>query len=281
MTLTSYRHCLFCFLEYIEKKGKRIKELTREDILDYISYLKQKGLTPNSLSVYMHRVKGFFKHLEADCYILINPTDDLVIKRVPPKNPVVLSEKEMKKLIDQPNTSTRLGIRDRAMFEVLYSTGIRLKELNNLTIFDIDTSNGFLRVNKGKFSKDRFSPLSRAACYWLNQYIKHVRPRLTKNNPRENALFVGYCSHKKLNPLIIERKVKDFAKLAGIKKRVTPHTFRHTFATHMLENGADIVKIQNLLGHRHLSVTQRYTTVTVKGVKQEHTKHHPREKEKE
>jgi len=214
-------------------------------------------------------------------YILINPADELIIHRVRPKKPVVLTEAEIKRIINVPNTSTKIGLRDRAMLEVLYSTGIRLRELNNLNVFDIDTANGFLRVNKGKFSRDRFAPLNRAACYFLNQYIKHARPHLTKNNPRETALFVGYCTHKKMNPVVIQQKIRAFAKAAGIKKRVTVHTFRHTFATHMLENGADIEKVKDLLGHKHLEVTQRYTSHTVKGMKETHAKHHPREKEAE
>lgn len=280
-SIDSYFRCLIKFLLWMEETlNKRITEVTKEDIIKYNLVLNSKGYKPNSVQRHMHSVRRFFIWLEEKFYILINPCETLTIPKPQQPIPIVLTPKEITKIINQPNTSTFTGIRDRAMLEVLYSTGIRLGELHNLTIFDIDTSSGFLRVNKGKFSKDRFTPLTKAACYWLKQYIHQVRPKFTKNKPKENALFVGQMG-KRIHILIVERLIRQYARQAKIKKRVTVHTFRHSIATHLLDNDTDIVTVQQLLGHQQLTTTQRYTKVQPKQIKQMHEKYHPREQDKE
>lgn len=279
-SIASYQYCLNKFFSYLTKKERSLKELRKEDILEYGAELKGKGYSARTIERALHSIKGFFKYLEATFYILVNPTEKLLLRRIPPGLPVVLTENETKRILNQPNTSTLAGIRDRTMLEVLYSTGIRLNELHNLTIFDIDTSSGFLRVTKGKLSKDRFVPLTRVACYYLKEYLNKVRPRFTKNKPKENALFVGQKG-RRINQAIIQRLIKDYAKKARLKKRVTAHTFRHTFATHLLQNDVDIFKIQKLLGHTRPSITQLYTRIMPKQIKEAHKRHHPREKDKE
>lgn len=280
-SIDSYFLCTMRFILWMENHlKKRVKEVTKEDILEYNLYLKQKNYKANTLECYVTKVRGFFQWLEDELYILINPCENLMIPKAEQPAPVVLTEKEVNKILEQPNAATKWGIRDRAMLEVLYSTGIRLNELHNLSIFDIDTQSGFLRVTKGKGSKDRFAPLTRAACYWLNQYINHARPYFAKNRPRENALFVGRWG-KRINKLIVVRLIKQYAQSAGIKKNVVAHTFRHTFATHMLDNNSDIFTVQKLLGHACIDTTQRYTKVDPKQIKQTHEQLHPREQEKE
>lgn len=276
-SIETYRNGLINFLNYIEGRGKSFKTITKQDIISYGLHLKLQRYSPNTVERYLNSTRKLFQWLEESQYILINPLENLVIPRPRQKIPIVLTEKEVIKIIEQPNVSTPAGIRDRAILEVLYSTGIRIGELINLTIFDIDTTGGFLRVNKGKFSKDRFTPLTKAACYWLRQYITNVRPRFTKNRPGENSLFVGNQRGRKIEISLLSKIIKNYGNQAGIKKRVTAHTFRHSFATHLLDNGADILKIQRLLGHSQASITQRYTKVSPKRIKQEHSKFHPRE----
>lgn len=279
-SIESYHYCLNKFFSYLNEKEISLKELTKEDIIEYGAHLKEKAYSERSIERALYSVKGFFRYLEETFYILVNPSATIILKKISQRIPIVLTENEIKRILKAPNTSTRPGIRDRAILEVLYSTGIRLNELYNLTIFDIDTSSGFLRINKGKFSKDRFSPLTKIACHYLKEYIAKVRPYFTKNKPKEQALFVGRKG-KKINKVIIQRLIRDYAKKAGIKKRVSTHTFRHTFATHLLQNDVDIFKIQKLLGHSRPSITQRYTHLNPKEIKKMHKKHHPREKDKE
>lgn len=277
LSIESYQRCVKDFLLWVSHADKSLKEIIKEDILEYNTYLKQKNYSANSVQRYMHSVKQFYKYLEDTFYILVNPMEGFIINKVPQKIPAVLTESEVKRIIEQANVSTRAGIRDRAILEVLYSTGIRLGELRNLTIFDIDTRSGFLRVTQGKFKKDRFTPLTKAAGYWLKQYIEKARPHFTKNRGKEQGLFVGHCG-RRMNKLIIERQIKKYTESAGIKKRVTPHTFRHTFASHLLNNGVDIFKIQKLLGHSRVSITQIYAQVNPKQIKEAHSRCHPREK---
>jgi len=279
-SIASYEYCLNKFFHYLENKQKSLKEITKDDIVNYASSLKQKGYGEHTIERDLYSIKGFFKYLEQTLYILINPANGLILRKVPQRLPVILTENEITRILNTPNTSTVTGIRDRAMLEVLYSTGIRLYELHNLTIFDIDTSSGFLRVNKGKFSKDRFVPLTKISCFYLKQYINEVRPRFTKNKPKENALFVGERGNR-INKTIIQRLIKDYTKKAGIKKKITTHTFRHTFATHLSQNDVDIFKIQRLLGHSRPSITQIYTQLNPKQIKETHKRCHPREKDKE
>ena len=279
-TIDQYFTGIIKFLLWTEKDlNKSIKEITKRDILDYKSYLKQKKLSINTVDSSIRSIKVFFKWLEDNLYILLNPWDNIILPRPPQPIPTVLTEKEITKLINQPNVSTYTGIRDRAMIEVLYSTGIRLEELRGLSIFDVDTQSGFLRVTKGKFSKDRFCPLTKASCWWLKEYLNKVRPRLTKNKPKQTSLFIGRTG-KRINRLSIIRLIKRYGEEAGIKKKVTTHVFRHTLAVHMLENGTDIFSVQKLLGHAHLDTTQRYTSVVPKQIKHAHSTYHPRERSK-
>lgn len=273
-SIASYLYCLKRFFTYL--KDKSLKEVTKQDILEYRVSLKEKHYSPRTLERMLYSLKSFFKYLEENFYLLVNPCATLILPAVPKSIPQVLTEKEVKRILKAPNTSLPTGIRDRALLEVLYSSGLRIGEVHNLTIFDIDLSSGFLRVNKAKFSKDRFVPLTKVACLYLKEYLSKIRPQFTKNRLQEKALFVGRKG-KALHKQLISQLVKDYAKSAGIKKKVTVHTFRHTFATHLLDNGVDLFKVQRLLGHTRPESTQLYTQVNPKGIKQEHEKCHPRE----
>jgi site-specific recombinase XerD len=167
------------------------------------------------------------------------------------------------------------------MMEVLYSTGIRIGELCHLTVHDVDLLNGYLRVNSGKGCKDRVLPLGKKARKYLSEYLRHVRGRLAAERRDERTLFVtAYRTKAALSDFGIRTIIKCYAKQAGIRKRVSPHVFRHTCATHMLEGGADISHVQRLLGHVLINTTQIYTRVAQPDVKKTHHKTHPRERDK-
>jgi len=225
-------------------------------------------------------MKRFFKYLEDSGTILIDPAEHIKEPKVEKRLPrTILSEDEIRNILAAPRLGTINGLRARALLEVLYSTGIRLEELMNLTIFDCDLQGGLIRV-KGKFSKDRVVPLGKHAVKFLKEYITRVRPGQTKNNKALRNLFVSRFSGP-LSKQVIEIMVRDYAKKAGIKKKVTPHTFRHTFATDLIRNGADITAVRKMLGHSYLSATNIYIRVAGADVKKTHSTSHPRERDKE
>lgn len=286
-TLTGYSRYLKQFLDYLRANDiTDLKRVTRDTLTAYqiklIEFRDAKGrpLTTSTVSIKIRAVKRFFEYLEESNHILINPAEHIKEPKKETRLPrVVLSEDEARKILDAPNLSMMTGIRDRTVLEVFYSTGIRLEELVNLTIFDCDLQGGMLRVNKGKMAKDRVVPLGKHAVKFLKEYITRVRPHHTRTNKTVRNLFVSQTGTP-LSRQTIEKMVSACAKKAGIKKRVTPHVFRHTFATQLVKNGADIRAVQKMLGHSHLSVTHIYTRVAGVDVKKTHKESHPREKDK-
>ncbi|MCP3922084.1 MAG: tyrosine-type recombinase/integrase, partial [Desulfobacterales bacterium] len=191
----------------------------------------------------------------------------------------ILTKKEMNKLLDQPNLGTLLGIRDRAIMEVFYSTGIRKNEICRLTIYDADLTGKMLRINKGKGQKDRVVPVGKHAVRFLREYISRVRPHYTKKNRTNRHLFVDR-SGKPICKQAVCAIVKKYGKSAKIKKPVNPHLFRHCFASDLIKNGADLIAVQKMLGHVYPSTTQIYIRSLGIDIKKVHQKTHPREKDK-
>jgi len=284
-TMDSYGSGLRTFFDYLtEKNIMDIKRVTRDLLKDYQLLLFERkeaeGHAISTIAIKIRAVKRFFEQLEASSQVLVNPAEHLKEPRVPARLPrTVLTESEARKILDQPNLGTMTGIRDRCVLEVFYSTGIRLEELTNLTIFDCDLQGGLLRVNKGKFSKDRVVPLGKHAVRFLKEYITRVRPQHTKNNKQTRTLFMNQFGAT-LSKQVIELLVRTYAKKSGIAKRVTPHTFRHTFATELIRNGADINSVREMLGHSDVKTTNIYTHVAGVDVKRTHSTSHPREKDK-
>ena len=264
----------------------RVNAISKGIILDYQTELYQtinKRGQPNSVSYQnsmLSAVKGFLHFLKEHDYIARNPSLDIPYAKVPKTLPRgILTKIEARRIIDTPDTGCALGYRDRTIMEVLYTTGIRKQELNNLNLSDVDYHDGFLRIDQGKGRKDRIVPLGRIACRYLENYIKSVRPELNKD-PYNNALFLSTRGNR-LSKNIVWELVKKYAKQAKIKKNISPHTFRHSCATAMLKNKADIRAVQELLGHESLESTQVYTRVTIGDLKEVHRRCHPREKEKD
>jgi integrase/recombinase XerD len=274
----------FAFLESLDIT--HIDQITKEAVIAYqirlYECINAKGL-PNSVSYQngmLSIVKQFTRFLKERDYIVFDPAHDIRYARQPKQLPRgVLTPSEARRIIHAPDTKTVIGYRDRSILEVLYSSGIRKEELNSLTLADVDYNDGFLRITEGKGKKDRIVPIGRIACRYLENYIKSVRPELIKD-PYNNHLFLSLRGGR-LSKNMVWELVKKYAKKAKIRKNVHPHTFRHSCATLMLKNKADLRTIQKLLGHASLTSTQVYTHLSIVDLKQVHSRCHPREKDKE
>jgi integrase/recombinase XerD len=283
-TVDLYTDQARCFLQTVTAGD--IKAVTQTHIEAYIEGLyghrtdKGKPYSTGTICVKVRAVKRLFEYLETANIIFINPAESI---REPqkqkhlPRN--VLTRKEMNKILDQPNLGLMTGIRDRAILEVFYSTGIRLEELCGLTVFDADLQGGMLRINKGKGGKDRVVPMGKHAVKCLREYIAKARPRLTKKNRKARHLFINRYGNPSSGQ-VVAIMIRTFARQAELKKRVTAHTFRHTFATDLVKNGADITAVQKMLGHVDLKTTQQYIRSLGLDIKVVHQKTHPREKDK-
>ncbi|MCP4723226.1 MAG: tyrosine-type recombinase/integrase [Desulfobacteraceae bacterium] len=263
-----------------------IDNITRDAIRSYQVELYQvinaKG-RQNSVGYQngmLSAVKQFTRFLHERDYIVSDPARHIQYAKTPKMLPRgILTPSEARRIIHAPDIKTVIGYRDRVILEVLYTSGIRKKEINNLTLNDVDYHDGFLRINNGKGSKDRIVPLGRIACRYLENYIKSVRPDLIKD-PYNNHLFLSLRGTR-LSKNMVWELVKKHAKKARIKKNVHPHTFRHTCATAMLKNKADLNTIRKILGHRSLNTTQIYTHLNITDLKTVHKQCHPREKDRE
>jgi integrase/recombinase XerD len=219
-------------------------------------------------------VKRLFEYLTQTHRLLINPTEGIVETCRKNRKPgTVISVTEMKKLLDQPNLSLRPHLRNKAIIEILYATGIRLDELVSLKVYDVDLKDKVLHI-QGKGRKQRVVPLGKRAAGYLKEYLEKIRPWWARKSPRERSLFLNHHGQP-LSRDSVQAFIRKYRLSAGIKKPVSPHTFRRSCATHMLQQGADIRYIQKLLGHQHLSTTQIYTKVVPAEVKQTHNKTHP------
>jgi integrase/recombinase XerD len=227
-------------------------------------------------------VSGFFAFLHEEGILARNPAEKLTLAREPetlPRN--VLTPQEARKIIEQPDTKTVLGYRDRAILETLYATGLRKSELMHLTLADVNLEEELLRINGGKGAKDRVSPLTQVACSFLENYIKGIRPVLlagktSDGGPACNALFISLRGQP-ISKNTLAALVEKYARLAKVKKHVTCHLWRHSCATHLVKNKANLRHVQEILGHRSLATTERYLHLTITDLKEAHRKHHPRE----
>ena len=255
-------------------------QVMRDYQITLFESLNSRG-QPNSIA-YQNRMlsaaKNFTKFLKDNDYIVSDPGAKVAYAKEPKRLPRgVLTTAEARKIIHAPDVKTVIGYRDRTILEVLYSSAIRKEELNKLTLADVDYHDGFLRIIEGKGKKDRMVPIGRIACRYLENYIKSVRAELI-TDPYNNHLFLTMRG-KRLSKNVLWELIKKYAKKAKIKKNVHPHTFRHSCATAMLKNRADIRTIQKLLGHSSLDSTQIYTHLSITDLKNEHKRCHPRERD--
>jgi integrase/recombinase XerD len=274
------------FFSYLETQGiSHIDGITKDALRTYQVELYQCININGSQNTIAYQnnmlsaVKQFLRFLHQRDYIVADPGRDVQYAKQPKQLPRgVLTPSEARKILHAPDTKTMIGYRDRTILEVLYSSAIRKDELNNLTLADVDYHDGFLRTT-GKGQKDRIVPIGKIACRYLENYIKSVRPELIKD-PYNNHLFLSLRGNR-LSKNMVWELVKKYAKSARIRKNVHPHTFRHSCATSMLKNKADLRTIQKLLGHASLTSTQIYTHLSITDLKEVHRRCHPREKDRE
>ncbi len=286
-TISSYRSHLGFFLTYLDRETdiEEVTAVTPEALHGYQTWLygytddEGRGLAIATQAARLSVVRAFFRWLVKTDVLLYDPAGSLELpkrKGILPRS--VLTKKEVTRLLAAADTTTPLGLRDRAMLEVLYSTGIRNAELRAIQLYDFDLERGLLRINEGKNAKDRVVPLGEVACTWLREYLDEARPKLlAQDGAAEQTVFVSK-SGRPLLPLGVIDRIRRLAKAAGIERPVTPHSMRHTFATHMLRGRADIRHIQAMLGHASVATTQIYTRVEVTDLKNVHKRCHPREK---
>jgi integrase/recombinase XerD len=274
-TVQAHQLSLAIFERFLASRGvDDVRVVTREHIRDFqIEQTQRCSLA--TVHVRLIALRRFFEHLEKTDAVLINPCLGLKLPTLPQRLPkTVLTPGEARAMLDAPDTQTKKGIRDKAILELFYSTGIRAGEMANLTVHDVDYKNGFVRVTKGKFAKDRVVPLGKKACDYVREYLQKVRSEWSKQNRDERALWLcAIAPHGTMKQQAIAVIVRDYAKAAGITRKVRPHVLRHTCATHLVANGANVAYVKRLLGHRSLETTQRYTRVAVPEVKQTFKKH--------
>jgi integrase/recombinase XerD len=274
-TILSYRNDLNKYLQFLEiKKITDIQLSTKEDIMEFITLQKDKGISATSIGRYLAAIKGFYRFLAFERYVKSDVSSVLEAPKLWQKLPEVLSLDEVEKILNLPNLKTSLGIRDKAALELLYATGMRVSELSNLTIDNLNLDVGFIKC-KGKGQKERIVPLGKKAQVALERYIEKVRPSLIKKGEVNQALFLSRLG-RKISRQSFWKMIKKYVRQARIKKDISPHTLRHSFATHLLERGADLRIVQEMLGHANISTTQIYTHINKERLKTIHKKFHPR-----
>ena len=273
-TQIAYQHDLIKFFKHLEPDApKSVSEINQEHVITFLKSLESVGYKESSQARALIAIKVFFHFLKREEYIDQDLGQYLDTPKLWQTLPDVLSHDEMKRLLEQPKLDTFNGLRDKAILELLYSTGIRVSELCSLSIYDVDDE--FIKV-KGKGSKERIVPLGTKAIDAIDTYL--MKAREFCSSAEENRLFLSKRG-KPLDRISVWQLIKEYAKKAQITKNIFPHTFRHTYATHMLDGGADLRVIQDLLGHAHISSTDRYTHVSMSKVQELFQALHPRWKD--
>ena len=272
-TLSSYLRDIRQLAEYLDNQTEHgLIDADAEDLGEYIAMLRGNGKSVATVSRSIASIKCLYSHLFIKQRITVNPAQGLIPDKNTQKLPEILTSKEVELLLDQPECIDPKGYRDKAVLELLYATGIRVTELIDLNISDVNLSAGVIRCQSR--NKERFIPMYSAAVKALSDYITLVRPQMILL-PDEQSLFVN-VSGERMSRQGFWKIVKHYQKKAGIEKDITPHTLRHSFAAHLLENGADIHAIQEMLGHADISSTHMYSQLVKKQLKDVYNKAHPR-----
>lgn len=277
-TMEAYRQDMELFLLYLDEwdmgrgaASSHAFQLGEQDIMLFLAWLRARQNTGRSLARRLSALRSFFAFAVEEKVLPANPAALLESPRLPQYLPEVLSREEMERLLAQPDLRDKSGRRDRCLMEVLYAAGLRVSEVCGLTLEDIDLQRGLVRVF-GKGSKERLVPLHAEAQARLQDYIAHCRPEFS---PNSRLLFVNRSGNG-LTRQYVWKAIKKYALTAGIRREISPHTFRHSFATHLLEGGADLRSVQILLGHADISATEIYTHVQAERLRSIHRAHHPR-----
>jgi len=272
-SIYSYSEDLKKYKRYIKRIGiTDPRKIDRKDITDFL-FAQRKRISASSISRMLSTIKNFHRFLLREKIVSSDSSDLIEAPKLEKKIPSFLSMDEVTKILKVPNLKKHQGIRDRAILELMYATGLRVSELAKLQILDINLDVGFIRC-KGKGSKERIVPLGKIAERFINKYFNESRPRLLAK--KENPYLFLAQGGRSLSRQSIWKMIKEVVKKAKIKKRVSPHTLRHSFATHLLERGADLRSVQEMLGHASITTTQIYTHVNQTRLKKIHRQFHPR-----
>ena len=272
-TLESYKNDLNKFRNFLEKNNKSVLKADHFLILSFLSFLLDKGFSSKTVSRNISSLKSFFKYLISVEHIKINPMLNIDAPKSGIFLPTTLTVEETQQILDAPNELRPIEMRDKAMLYTLYATGMRISELISLNMHNVDLTRGSVQVI-GKGGKERLIPLTNDAITMIKKYLTNARDKLSKGKDHNN-IFVS-THGKQISRHSFWHRIKVYLKKVDVKKEVHPHTLRHAFATHMLNNGADLRSVQLLLGHSDLATTQIYTHVAQAEVKNLHKKHHPR-----
>ncbi|WP_125981145.1 site-specific tyrosine recombinase XerD [Loigolactobacillus iwatensis] len=273
-TVSSYCRDLERFMTYLKAQKLTSFDQDRFVILNFLGELNDEKLATNSIIRMVSSLRKFYRFLLETTQMTTDPMLQIDSPKKQQHLPQVLSQNEIVSLLKAPDTTTAIGIRDRAILEVMYATGLRVSELTHLKMSELHLSLGLIQTI-GKGDKERIIPIGDVAIDWIQRYLEAARPQFLKAGQHSDTLFVNHYG-RPFTRQGIWKNLKGLVKKTGIKKDVTPHTLRHSFATHLLENGADLRVVQELLGHADISTTQIYTHVSQKRIREVYNKYHPR-----
>jgi len=274
-TLTAYRRDLVKFEAFTKKRKLALESITRDHLVDFLATLYRQKLESRSVARNLVTLRNFFRYAQVQELLSTDPSANLESPKVRKKLPGYLKLADVERLMTQPDQKTPLGLRDRAMLEVLYSTGLRVSELTGLRVADIDMKVGSVRCI-GKGDKERIVPVGRKALGMVEKYLRDSRPQLVVKKAGTNASLFLNRRGKALTRVGVWKILSDYGRHAGLRTALTPHVLRHSFATHLLERGADLRSVQLMLGHSDISTTQIYTHLVEERLKQIYKAHHPR-----
>ena len=272
-TLSAYRRDLAAFAGFLSRRRGTIETAGADHVARYLLTLRQTGLGPRSVARHLSAVRGLYRFLVREGRLGRDPTEHLEAPRPPRRLPRTLSPKEAAALVESPAVDDRIGLRDRALLELLYATGMRASECVALRIEDLNLAAGYV-IPMGKGDRQRLVPVGAQALHWVRAYLKTARPSLVKRAD-PGTLFVNHAG-RRLSRQGLWGVIKKAARRAGVRTRVSPHTLRHSFASHLLERGADLRSIQMMLGHADISTTQIYTHLPSSAVREMYRRFHPR-----
>jgi integrase/recombinase XerD len=272
-TLAAYRRDICKFEEFAARRGSNAVQATRSDIIDFLTALYRKGLDSRSVARHLVTIRHFFRFALSENYLQEDPATNIDSPKFRQRLPDFLSMAEVDRLLAQPDQSSPPGMRDQAMIELLYSTGLRVSELCGLRVSDLQAEVGCLRC-VGKGDKERLVPVGRKALGVIQAYLATARPRILgkRSSP---FLFVSRTGNH-ISRIAFWKSLRDYGRQAGLRKHLKPHMLRHSFATHLLDRGADLRSVQMMLGHADISTTQIYTHVVEERLKQVYKSYHPR-----
>lgn len=273
-TLTAYLSDLHRFFQYVNQQHAQPQaSLHRDDIVAYLSIRRRKGISPRTTARELVAIKAFYHFLQQLQLIDENPTDQIQSPSHWQRLPNVMTHSEIERLLQAPDLRTPAGKRDAALLELLYATGLRASEIIHLTLDNVNTIDGYLKVY-GKGGRERLTPIGEMAAVQLDDYLQNGRPAILKRR-QTPYIFVNRLGHG-LSRQGLWKLIKKYVQQIGITRSISPHTLRHSFATHLLEGGADLRTLQHFLGHADISTTQIYTHIVQQKLHETYTKHHPR-----